>query len=589
MQVLDLETSTNIEQANKTRKELLIEENATFICACMTAEVGERNFPQCTYGRKESEHKILNLMPDTYFTWNGSRFDLFFIYHLLRKNGYKKIEDESSHNRTRLRRGQFKYLIANNKIISFDFKNHNGIVQLRDACLLFSCSLEKFINNTCPELPKKVGTYDYSKYREFPKDFSDSDKIYCKGDVEGFGIGLHRMQSEFAKEFNGLDILESLTAGSFAMKYAKEYFGKDIEKLFPPCDMPREFIYGGRTFLNAEYKNQVMHDLLKIDANSFYPSIMARTKLPCGKMTKQKMTHSQLKDYANKNPTDYIFAHMLEGFAEYDDMYSPIVSIDSHGVRVYPKQVTHLDKIYLDDNIIRDEKFSCEGTFDVFIYDSRVGLFPYMEELFKMKNKYKFEKKPALELAVKIILNSTYGKFIQKDIVNEQDFDEHGLIVHTGNMKQIQAWHIYVALGSAITANCRYILTTAMNELQERFIYSDTDSLIFYGEPPSTCKLGYNLGEWKIENDKDENGNIIKEDGIFFGRKSYGWTHNKGKAELTYCGISKKAIKKHYPDGVSIEQLKEDMKLGITFDVLQGNQTLNGVVLVERARTKKSV
>jgi hypothetical protein len=59
--------------------------------------------------------------------------------------------------------------------------------------------------------------------------------------------------------------------------------------------------------------------------------------------------------------------------------------------------------------------------------------------------------------------------------------------------------------------------------------------------------------------------------------------------EITFCGISSDAIKKRYPNSVTIEQLQKDMKKGIVFDVLQGNHTKNGIVLVERARMKKYV
>jgi len=60
-----------------------------------------------------------------------------------------------------------------------------------------------------------------------------------------------------------------------------------------------------------------------------------------------------------------------------------------------------------------------------------------------------------------------------------------------------------------------------------------------------------------------------------------------GQTEITFCGISESAVEKKYPEGVSIEQLQEDMKEGIIFDVLQSRKTKNGIVLVDRARSKK--
>lgn len=589
MFVLDVETSVKLEKANQTRAELLFEEDCTFICALMTAEILEKtNNVKGYYGRKNAEEGCMSLPAGEYFTWNGSCFDIFFIYHLLRKNGFKKQEEisTSSSYKKQLKKGEFNYLLANGKIMKLIFRNNNGIIDIKDACLLFTCSLANFIKNTCPEKPKLVGTYDYSKYREYESDFSDDDKKYCIADVEGFAIGLHRITNEFKEEFN-MNILESLTAGSFAMKYAKTKLEQD---LFPQINFPRDFVIGGRTFCNPIYEGKIMRELTKVDANSFYPSIMALTKLPYGPCTKIVMKSNQLNKYIIAHTDEYLFAHLKEGFVEYNDMFSPIAIRDRNGNRVYPSSVTHLDNVYIDDNILRDSKTWHDGIFDVFIFRAKVGIFEYMKELFNLKNKYKFEEKFALELAVKIILNATYGKFLQKSIVKEQDFF-NGIIEETGQIKNLKAWYLYPPMGAAITANCRYILTNFMNQLQERFIYADTDSLIFYGECPDKLPLGYALGEWKIENDKNGNiGEYIKEEGIFFARKTYAMTKKeKGIIDITFCGISKKAIKDKYPESITLDQFRADMIHGITFDVLQSNKTLNGVVLLKRAKEKKYV
>jgi hypothetical protein len=593
MFVLDLESSVKIEKANQTRAELLFENDCTFMCALMTAEVSEENTNiKQYYGRKNAEEAAISLPVGDYLTWNGSRFDTFFIYHLLRKNGFKKQSEtnNNSSSRKQLKKGEFNYLLANGKILKLQFRNSNGIVCIKDACLLFTCSLANFIKNTCPEKPKLVGTYNYDKYREFESDFTEDDKKYCVGDVEGFAIGIHRIVNEFEQEF-GMNILDSLTAGSFAMKYAKTKLDSD---LFPMVDFPRNFVIGGRTFLNHIHEGKIMRDLTKIDANSFYPSIMALSKLPYGTCTKIIMNSIQLNKYHLTNPNEYLFAHLKEGFIEFNDMFSPIAIKDRNGNRDYPWNATHLDDVYIDDNIIRDSKTWHDGIFTVYIFKAKIGIFEYMKELFNLKNKYKFSEKFALELAVKIILNASYGKFLQKPHVKEQDFFD-GIIEDTGNIKDIKAWYLYPPMGAAITANTRYVLTNFMNLLQERFIYSDTDSLIFYGECPSKIPLGMLLGEWKIENDKikNDNGDIIgyvKEDGIFFARKTYAMTKKKkGEIDITFCGISKKAIEDKYPETITLEQFREDMVKGITFDVLQSNKTLNGVVLLKRAKEKKYV
>jgi len=77
-------------------------------------------------------------------------------------------------------------------------------------------------------------------------------------------------------------------------------------------------------------------------------------------------------------------------------------------------------------------------------------------------------------------------------------------------------------------------------------------------------------------------------DGIFFQRKTYA-KELDGETHLTFCGISAKAVEDRFPNGVTIAELQEQMKTGVVFNVLQGNLTKNGMVLVERARMKKYV
>jgi hypothetical protein len=587
--VLDLETTTNVEAANKTRKELLFDEEATFISATMYAPVSPtKPIVEEFYGKDNAENAILNLPSGRFYTWNGARFDMHYIYHLLRKAGYSKQEKprKNESRKKQLKLYEFNYLLAGAKLISLNFRNHNGTIEIRDACLLFTCSLKKFIENTCPEYPKMVGTFDYAKYREFESDFTETEKEYCRYDIYGFSVGLHRVREEFNQEFE-LDILESFTAGSFAMKYAARQL-PDRKEQFPRVAFDRNFVIGGRTFVNPKYAGKIVEGTTKIDANSFYPSIMVKSKLPYGPQKKIALSSKQLQQFLEKNPDKYVFAHLLSGTCKYNDMFSPIVTKDDIGNRDYPVIAGSQDGVYLDDNILRDEKFQHNGVFMCYIFNAEVGILDYMAQPFELKNKFKKMGKFALELAVKIILNATYGKFIQRELVPEYDFFD-GIIEPTGRRTELNAWYLYAPLGAAITANCRYLLCKYMNLLGDRFIYCDTDSLVFIGEPPKEIPLGLELGEWKIEASPKgiENKNVTGK-AVFFQRKTYAMEID-GKTEITFCGISSDAIKKRFPKGVTIEQLQKDMKKGIVFDVLQGNHTKNGIVLVERARMKKYV
>lgn len=651
--VLDLETTTDINKANTmSRADLIFEDEITFSCASMYAPISETK-PNISefYGKDNAENGILNLREGRYYTWNGARFDMHFIYHLLRKANYTvQVKEKTRKNESRkkqLKQGEFSYLLAGSRLISLSFHNHHGTVELRDACLLFTCSLSNFIKNTAPEFPKATDTYDYTKYRKFESDFSESDLNYCRSDIYGFSVGLHRLSKEFEKTFN-MDILESITAGSFAMKYAssklkerhlksvaeKENFNNtgnpfpDKAELFPRVSgFDRKFVIGGRTFLNPNHRGKILENLTKIDANSFYPSIMVKSKLPYGKMKIIKWKGKDLDKYLKDNPEKYVFAELISGVCKYNNTFSPIVTSDKFNNRHYPTIAGSLDNVFLDDNILRDPLFEhTEGVFKCYIFEGAIGIMDYMSEVFDLKNKYKFEEKYALELAVKIILNATYGKFIQKPTVMEYDFFD-GIIAPTGDKNTLNDWFLYAPMGAAITANCRYELCNYMNLLQDRFVYCDTDSLVFIGDVPKEIPIGYELGQWKVEaqpegiwNDKKQAYLNKTGKSIFFQRKTYAMELD-GETKITFCGISSNAVKdkfpqkltdigefkfmseneinsltieeieKHnlYPKGVPIEQLLQDMKLGLRFDVLQGNRTKNGIVLIERSRTKKYI
>lgn len=608
MKVLDLETTIVRENVTEKIEDVMMKDNVTFASAVMYADVGETCERIIThYGRNNTNQAILNLPPDIYYTWNGSRFDHHFLYHLFRRNGYtvkEKFNGDNSRKRQLLVK-EMTYLLAGSKILTLTVHTHRGIIEFRDACLLFSTNLATFIRNTCPEHPKLEGTYDYTKERYVEADFSDTDKLYCEADIRGFAIGLHRIKEQFMDYFD-MDILSSLTAGSFAMKFAKNKMidnlnfenEEDLEDLFDTRNpFPREFISGGRTYVNPENKAKIFNGISKIDSNSAYPASMVNRKHPLGDFVKFKCDEELLKTLLEEHPNAYVFARLVDGFVYYNDKFSPI-TVKKDGACLYPNFATSEDNVYLDDYTLRDEKLSMKGQFEVYVFKQTtldIPVFEYMREIYELKNKFKKEGKKGLELAVKIILNSTFGKFLQRDEIPEYDFFE-GVIkrVKDGALnvnKEFFAWYIYPPMGASITASVRHELCTYMNSMGENFIYCDTDSLIYTGETPSAIPLGNELGQWKEEstktgitsyNEKCE----VAGDFIAFQPKTYALMLD-GKLKLTFCGISDNAVKEKFKEESTVNDVLEAMKEGISFDVLRTFRTLSGVALLEKSIQKK--
>lgn len=604
VKVLDLETTTDVRYLTGDNSDMINNPNSVFICAVMTGEVAETcDTINTAYGRENAEKFILNLEPDIYYTWNGARFDLHFLYHLFRRNGYRNQESHNSQNskKRQLLVSEMTYLLAGSKIISLTIHTPQGLLEFFDACLLFSCNLATFIKNTCPEHPKLEGTYNYSKFRLTEDDFSPTDKKYCEADVKGFAIGLYRIQKDFENDFD-MDILGSLTAGGFAMKFAKREMSKIldvstdelVENFKTTSKFPREFISGGRTYVNPEHRGVIKKGISKIDSNSAYPASMVSKKHPIGNFIKMDVTAENLKQLLEENPDVYVFARLIRGQVLYNDKFSPIL-IKRDGQCLYPIHATDEDDVYLDDYVLRDPKFEMFGLFRIYLFQETTlthPIFAYMREVYGLKNKYKKEGKKGLELAVKIILNSTFGKFLQREEIPTYDFMD-GLIgrVKDAPVKKLDAWYIYPALGASITASVRYELTTYMNMLGSQFIYCDTDSLIYTGETPKGIPLGNELGEWKEEGTPTgitSYGVPVEKTGDFiaFQPKTYAIMLDD-ELKLTFCGISNNAIEKEFGKDSTVEDVKVKMQEGITFDVLRSYRTVNGVILMDKGIQKK--
>ena len=82
--------------------------------------------------------------------------------------------------------------------------------------------------------------------------------------------------------------LTKMTQGSNALNDFKEMLSKSrFEHLFPALDYEvdkdlRKSYKGGFTYLNPIYKEKDVENIVNLDVNSLYPSVMYEKKLPFG-------------------------------------------------------------------------------------------------------------------------------------------------------------------------------------------------------------------------------------------------------------------------------------------------------------------
>jgi hypothetical protein len=179
----------------------------------------------------------------------------------------------------------------------------------------------------------------------------------------------------------------------------------------------------------------------------------------------------------------------------------------------------------------------------------------------------KIEKNEGLRFIAKLLLNSLWGKFGQRNNMNKT-------VYFTDTSKDLESWHKFwsnnqinhenvhidgitkhmlevtyahkkdsmnddfntnIYLASWTTSSARLRLYDALEKLDQQVLYFDTDSIIYIerkGCPK--IQLGDNLGDWTSElND----GEYI-EDFVGLGPKNYGYQTNNGKQIVKVKGIN---------------------------------------------------
>ena len=166
----------------------------------------------------------------------------------------------------------------------------------------------------------------------------------------------------------------------------------------------------------------------------------------------------------------------------------------------------------------------------------------------------KIEKNPGLRPLAKMILNSMWGKFDQKPNKTQlKEFDDpikykYDIRYVSVLTEQRVEFHyklqqeddpvspnLNIFIACFITCHARLKLYEALDHLQERVLYFDTDSVIFKSLPGEKLPPhGDFLGVFK--NELNEEDTIVEF--ASWGPKNYGYQTRQGKQECKVRGIS---------------------------------------------------
>lgn len=282
---------------------------------------------------------------------------------------------------------------------------------------------KEFINNC-----KKWGLYNSVNNKI---DIVEYSKIYCFSDVEILNKSYNKFKEWIINDFK-INIDNYLTISSIADEYFKingcyndiYEVSLNIQKFIMGC------IYGGRVMLNSNKKiNTLENDKLNntktiindFDAVSLYPSAMRLLEYPKGKPKILKENELNL-NFLNSCDAYYIEIKILKvGIKREFPLLCKFADNKRNYINEMEGEIIKVDKIYFED-LINFHKIEYEILRGYYYND---GTNPKIKEviqyLFNKRKELKKEGNKA-EIIYKLLMNSAYGKTIQKQHDKEYKF-----------------------------------------------------------------------------------------------------------------------------------------------------------------------
>ena len=265
------------------------------------------------------------------------------------------------------------------------------------------------MNNCCKWNCIKDGLVDIIEY----------SARYCEIDVEVLQKGYTKF-GEMLKESCKLDIKDYMSAAQLAHQYMlKNKVFKGVNEL---SSTPREYIMkcvvGGRTMCAGNKMQHVKDVVADFDAVSLYPSAMSRL----GGYLKgsPKVLENRTYGFLEKQDGYFVQIRVKKVNKKYKNF--PLMSyVNDKGVRIFtnkPLDSLHVCKFELED-LIKYHKIEFDIIDGYYYNEGRNDtLKEVIDFVFSERDKLKKDKNP-LEQIFKLIMNSSYGKTIQKAIDDE--------------------------------------------------------------------------------------------------------------------------------------------------------------------------
>lgn len=423
-------------------------------------------------------------------------FDGAFILDYLEKNGWRWVEDNKHVSDM-----TYTTLISDmNQMyqITLYFSKYFK-VKIYDSLKVIPLSVRAMAKSYGLEEGK--GELDYEHYREPGHILTDEEKDYIRRDVQIVA----KVLVEFIDEG-----LTKMTAGSNALYQYKKSLGGDkiFRRIYPEleCDEDkfiRKAYRGGFTYVDPRFACREIGSGIVFDVNSLYPSVMRQANLPIGK---PKWFDGEPKPERRyplwvamvtcrfKIKDDHIPCIQLKG----NMRFKQTEYIRESGVSV-TFTVTNVDWELITQQY---DVMSVEWFGGFKFQSSNEQFAEYVDFYTEQKIQATKDGNAGKRQIAKLMLNSLYGKFATRlEIKGRKPELQEDNVVRYVDMEPQQRKPVYLPVGVFVTAYARYKTISSAQNVYDRFVYADTDSLHLIGtEIPEGLDVDpVRLGAWKHE------------------------------------------------------------------------------------------
>ena len=549
--------------------------------------------------------------------------------------------------------------------ILYKYNKKDNIIELYDSLALIPSALRNFpkmfnLDNMEKELypynlinkesvnrgyleDEELKNYFKEDYNEFVKQYKenimnidegkfDIKKLtiyYCQNDVDLLLKGLEKFESMGMNLFDNISPLRFLTISSYSYNImVKNCFNNLYKYKGDIKNYIRRSIRGGRCMVCNNKKIKAEGNIVDFDACSLYPSAMRRLYLPTGECFCNNnpnelkklfndclMTENQLIADADKF-ISYMILHVKITKINKQRNF-PLLSYQTKGINLYTNEMigkeVYLTSIELEDFINYQDG---EVEFIDAIYwtgnkDNRMS--NYIEKCYNLRREYKKEGNPLQEV-LKLFMNSSYGKTIQKDVKEEYKFmtpekadiyiqNNYGRIKEVIELNPSTSWiklegsskplTVPCHIGALILGMSKRIMNEVMCLAEDNNIplyYQDTDSMHLRKEDVSVLEnlfynkfnrklIGSDMGQFHIDFPLVDGKEPISRKSIFLGKKAYldCLRNEDGKEDyfIRMKGVPDDVIINTCKDmNITVEELYERMYIGneIDFNLLNSNK-----------------